>query len=141
MQPAPSWGNREPFLAQPVGKGSAGILTARAAVAQWIERLPPEQKAEGSSPFGRANQPCGPRMLVPRRGLRNRPKLLIMPDPTWAQVESGSRAGGLTACHERSDNHYYDALRFRPWTVSRMKLPHCPEVIMDTETSFMEKSR
>lgn len=35
-----------------MGGGKLGFR--RAAVAQWIERLPPEQKAEGSSPFGRA---------------------------------------------------------------------------------------
>ena len=30
---------------------SAGSLPIRAPVAQWIERLPPEQKVEGPIPF------------------------------------------------------------------------------------------
>ena len=33
---------------------SAGIIAARAPVAQWIERRPPEPKVAGSNPVGRA---------------------------------------------------------------------------------------
>lgn len=31
-----------------------GMISLIAAVAQWIERLPPEEKVGGSNPFGRA---------------------------------------------------------------------------------------
>ena len=35
------------------GLRTPGLETENAPVAQWIERLPPEQEVEGSNPFGR----------------------------------------------------------------------------------------
>ncbi len=37
--------------------GRGGTIWHRAPVAQWIERLPPEQEATGSSPVGRTTPP------------------------------------------------------------------------------------
>ena len=38
-------------------ESGCGLMSPRAPVAQWIERLPPEQKAVGSNPAGRASSP------------------------------------------------------------------------------------